>query len=95
MKRTLLLTAIAFSLGCVNLRFNRAEHSPPAGHQVEYKARKMVFGFVPLRSIPPLDTICGSSRFESAEMKMNAGDVLLTMVTLGIYVPQRVAITCR
>jgi hypothetical protein len=38
--------------------------------------------------------LCPNSRIDAARTGMTASDVLLTIVTAGIYVPSRIAVSC-
>ena len=78
---------------CANLTVNRND-TPAAGESTEIKLSSFLEGFVPGRKIPPASSLCPNGRVESIALGMNGGDVMLTMVTLGVFVPHRATVTC-
>jgi hypothetical protein len=56
-------------------------------------ANHFLFGFVGRKQLDLRDN-CRQSAVETVELSSNAATVALTVITLGIYCPRRVAVTC-
>lgn len=59
-----------------------------------YPLHDFLWGLFPDRTLPAEDRLCPGGRIRSVDLSMSATDVLLTTVTLGVYVPHRVAVKC-
>jgi hypothetical protein len=81
--------------GCSHLTLYRGDEHPSQGETQDVPADSYLWGFANVSKIPPESELCPKSRIETIDMKMTGQDVLITMITLGIYVPHRVEITCR
>ena len=79
---------------CSHLTLSRAENSTRGGEEHVYILDSFLFGTLGFTKIPPEHEICKASRLEFIDFKMNTRDVLLSLATLGIYVPHRVTVTC-
>ena len=83
--------------GCGHLTFHRAEDSPgpiPEGSAQNYTINALLFGAIPLNKIPLENELCPTSRIDTLTMHMNGSQVLLAIVTLGIYTPHDVRVVC-
>jgi hypothetical protein len=79
---------------CSHLTFSRSESPLPLGETKIFRLNSFVFGAIPAAKIPPESEVCPKARIESIDMNMSGQDVTLSLVTIGIYVPHRVTITC-
>jgi hypothetical protein len=79
---------------CSHLLIQRGEEKSAEGPVQRIELRSFIWGFVPHRKIRPEAELCPNGRIRTADLKMDQQDVLLTIVTLGIYIPHRVDITC-
>lgn len=92
--RTLLALLTCFTVGCSHLTLTRSEEAVSSQETHDFAVSSYLLGFLTLTKLPPVTEICIKSRLESVDMKMESSDVLLTIVTLGLYVPHRVVVTC-
>lgn len=76
--------------GCATLNFETAGSAPTVTH--EYRTSHFFWGA--LRNDDTPVPACPAGSFRSATMRMSTGDVLLTGLTLGIYVPHRAIVNC-
>jgi hypothetical protein len=53
-----------------------------------------LWGLLPGKDKLVESELCPNSRIDAAQTGMTIGDVLLTIVTVGIYVPSRAVIYC-
>jgi hypothetical protein len=93
MRKSLIVFALLLT-SCANLTIQRNDAPASGGEQTEVRLASFLFGFVPGKRFPPLSTICEKGRLESIDLGMTGNDVLLTLVTFGIYVPHRAVVTC-
>jgi hypothetical protein len=93
MRKSLVLCALLLT-SCANLAIHRNDAPAAGGERTEVRLASFLFGFVPGKKLPPVSTICGKNRLESIDLGMTGNDVLLTLVTFGIYVPHRAVVTC-
>jgi hypothetical protein len=94
MRLALLLILLATS-ACNHLRVQRGESTPrPVASTHEYKLNSFLWGFVPGPRLQPESILCPGGRIESLDLRMSGTDVLLTAVTVGIFVPHRVTVGC-
>ncbi len=92
--RAVFTLTLLFSTACSHLTIDRSREKASAGQVVTVQIHSFVFGFVPGRRLYQQD-ICAKSQIETLEMKMDSRDVLIAIVTLGIYVPHRILAVCR
>ncbi|MGZ3722849.1 MAG: hypothetical protein ACXVA9_07975 [Bdellovibrionales bacterium] len=93
MKWTLALLFL-LSLGCSHLTLSRTETSTRGGDVHVFELDSFLFSTLNFTKIPPETEICPSSRLEFIDLSMTGDDVLTAIVSLGLYVPHRVTITC-
>jgi len=92
--KLLLVLAILVS-GCARLTVVRDENVAPAAvDKKNVKLHSFLWEIIPGKRIPPQQILCPSGRIERLDFGMDTGEVLLTLVTLGIYVPHHVDVTC-
>lgn len=89
-----ILFIVCLLTGCAQLRITRDE-SAAVGANREIVIHSFLWAFIPGRALPPVDQMCPGGRVESLDFGMKSQDVMLTAVTLGIYVPHRVIVTCK
>jgi len=99
MRLTLVSLTAFFFLGsslssCAYLNIARHEPAPTQSTAIQVPLNSFIFGFVPGSKIPPQSLLCPGGRIESATLEMTSNHVLLTLVTLGIYVPHRATVSC-
>jgi len=92
--RLLFVLTLLFPLGCQHMVINRADPPRALGESHEMEIDSFFRGALPATKIPPEKEVCPKSRIENVELRMSGSDVLLSIVTLGIYVPHRVILTC-
>lgn len=87
--------AIAASLvGChQTLLVTVPRSNAPAGVQQISWTNHFLYGFVGRKDLDLRD-YCKQSAVETVALSTNAATVALTIVTLGIYCPRRLAVTC-
>lgn len=95
MRFTLIASLISLLLSsCANLDVHRNDTPQNGGEKINIKLNSFLFGFVPGPKLPPMPDICPKGRMEMVEFDKSPGDAWLSVVTLGVYVPHRVAVTC-
>ena len=77
------------------MRFIRDEDGMAETSHVTYTAQSLLWGLLPLKGSSTPDPLCGSQRIVSVQTAMTTTQVMLTVVTAGIYVPQRVDVSCH
>ncbi|MGE0527027.1 MAG: hypothetical protein AB7G93_17605 [Bdellovibrionales bacterium] len=87
----LMLTFLTTS--CSHLEVHRPS-VPPAGAKVELRLHSLLLGLIPVSKPPPAYTLCSGARVAHIDLRLAPTDVLLSMVTLGVYVPHRMTILC-
>jgi hypothetical protein len=94
MRKFLLLSILVLVNACSTLNVQRLEGGTPRGPFSEKKLHQFVFGFVPTRRNISESELCNAGKVESMQMEMSGVDVLVAVVTAGIYVPQRLRYNC-
>lgn len=84
---------IFLSLGCNHVTISRYEKASASTKSTEIELDSFALGFVPVK-LPSENEACPQSKIDSVNLSMNTKDVLLSIVTIGIYVPHRAEITC-
>jgi hypothetical protein len=85
---------IAALTGCVAFHLQRNVEMPSNTKPVvERRLSTFVWGFVPAARIHQ-ESVCPSARIESMDLHMSSSDVLISIATIGIYVPHHAEITC-
>ena len=90
---TLLALTIVW-MGCAHVTLIRGDGSPANGEKVTFTKHAFLWGFVPGPKLPEESAICPQSKIEAVDLKMEKTQVLIAIVTIGIYVPHRVEFTC-
>ncbi len=86
--------SLAFQLtGCVAMQVQREEELRPVASTATIAQHNLVFGFLPPRRINEQD-LCPNSQIETLKLQMRGVDVLLSLVTLGVYVTQQIEYSC-
>ena len=94
MRRLGLLIFIALS-ACNHMTVQRGESTPrPISASTEYKLNSFLWGFIPGPRLRPESELCPGGRIEALDLRMSGTDVLISTVTIGIYVPHRVKVGC-
>lgn len=63
--------------------------------QTDLKLHSFVLGLVPGKSLLSQNELCDKNhRIDSVRLGMKSTDVLVTLVTFGVYVPYRATINC-
>lgn len=91
--RALLIMILFSALACSHLTLHRGEGLITGDTQIvsdDYYLWGFGSGHGPFYE----KDLCPNSRIETMDMKMTGSDVLISLVTLGIYVPNRLEITC-
>lgn len=82
-------------LACAALGVVTAACTPPAGlHEREFAVHRYLYGTVGSAGLDVRD-VCTSGRASQVRVTRRAADYLLSVATLGIYVPHRVVVRCR
>lgn len=81
--------------GCAQVQFTRKDEAKPTHQEHKFLVSQLVWGFTPLVSPPAPNALCANSRIETVQINLNTIDVLLSTLTLGFYVPQRVVVQCQ
>lgn len=72
---------------------NEEQKASPTDAQI-IKTPHYFWGLLPGKGKLIESELCPNSRIEAVQTGMNGVDVLLTIVTAGIYVPSRAAVSC-
>ena len=78
---------------CADLEVRRSESTPTVTEAPEFETHSYIFGFVPGGRLFQSE-LCPQTRIETMRLHMTKGDVGLALVTLGIYVPQHLTVSC-
>lgn len=81
-----------FLSGCATLEFETAGSTPTVTH--EYRTSHLFWGAIATTNGEVPVPACPRGTFRNATLRMSTGDVLLTGLTLGIYVPHRATVRC-
>lgn len=79
--------------GCVGFQVKRDESSHTMQPMQTVQLHSFVWGFVPAKKLSESE-LCPQARIERLKLGLRPRDVLLTVVTLGIYVPHHAEIQC-
>ena|SRR6185312_8260596 len=80
--------------GCSHMTIHRADPGHATGAHLSLRVDSFLFAIVNSTAIPPEREICPQSRIETLDLHMTPTDVGLSVVTLGLYIPHHVEITC-
>ena len=94
--RLLILISLFFSLvNCTHFSMYRNEEQKALPPEAQTIATPHYFwGLLSAKDKLVESELCPNSRIEGVKMGMTTGNVLLTIVTAGIYVPSRTTISC-
>lgn len=93
--RFVLLPLSLLLVQCSTLNVYRGEDQKNfTSNVMKVETSHFLWGILPANPGLVEDQLCPDSRLDAAQMGMTGGDVLLTAVTLGIYVPSRVTVNC-
>jgi Bor protein len=93
--KAFIYVALICCCACQHLTIHRGSGEPTAGGtSTMISADSYLWGVARGSSLPRESELCPKSRIETVDMKMTGKDVLWTLLTLGLYVPYRVVVTC-
>ena len=93
--RYLVLPILLAFTACNHLSVQRGEATPrPVSTSTEYKMNSFLWGIIPGPRLSPEPQLCPGGRIEALDLRMSGTDVLVSTVTIGIYVPHRVKVSC-
>lgn len=92
MKYFILAAMAALQIGCA-VKVVR-DDAQVTGETKVYQINSFLWAFVPGRKLPSGPELCPGGQVQTLDLSMAASDVLLTVVTIGIYVPHQVQVTC-
>lgn len=98
MNKTALVAVMAAALmaGCANQRFNVAgELSPTPTAKSEDSQAFFVSGIGQKQTVNAAQVCGGAAKVEGVAVEQSAMDVLLGMVTFGIYTPRTARVYCK
>lgn len=98
MNKTALVAVMAVALmaGCANQRFNVAgELSPTPTAKSEDSQAFFVSGIGQKQTVNAAQVCGGAAKVEGVAVEQSAMDVLLGMVTFGIYTPRTARVYCK
>jgi hypothetical protein len=86
-------------VACAHMTFKNGSDNITQVSKQEYTMDGALFGLVSglfskPEFLPQNNLTCPEGGIYSVELRMSAQDVLLTVVTLGLFVPHRATITC-
>lgn len=93
MKKLLLLLAAVAIVGCANQRFD-LKSSDNATVALDQTQTFWVNGIGQSDSVDAAKVCGGANKIANVETQQTGGNVLLAVVTLGIYSPRQVRISC-
>ncbi len=73
---------------------NDSQNSDPAAKTSKYETPFFLWGLIPGLKVLSEAEMCPNSRMAAASLGMTTGDVMIGIVTLGLYVPSRVIVSC-
>jgi hypothetical protein len=79
---------------CTHMTIDRSEKSLGGGKTEEFTLNSLLFAFIPLDRLPPESEVCPKARVETVDLAMDPQQILISVSTLGIFVPHRVTVTC-
>lgn len=98
MRRYFTFLICALVVGCGHLTFRRGEETLPpaleAAAAKDYTIDALLFGMIALTKLPLESELCPTSRIDTLTLNMDGSQVLLAIVTLGIYTPHDVRVQC-
>ena len=89
----LFILALGFQLGCGNMTVQRSESAVGSDQQSEYSTTAFLFGFIPARRLSEVE-LCPQAKVQKLSLHMTGGNVGLALITLGIYIPQTIRVSC-
>lgn len=89
----MLAALAALQVGCA-MKVVR-DDSPAAGQVKEYELNSFLWAFIPGTKLPPASELCPGGKVQTLDLGMETSQVLLTAVTIGIFVPYKAAVTCK
>lgn len=98
MKKSVLCAMVAAALlaGCANQRFNIAGELPLApAAKVEDSQSFFVSGIGQKQTVDAAKVCGGAAKVEGVAVEQSGMDVLLGMVTFGIYTPRTARVYCK
>lgn len=96
MRNPLLLFCLSlFLIQCSSLNVYRGEDQKNfTSNVMKVETGHYFWGLLPSEKGLLEQHLCPESRLDAAQMGMSFGEVLIGVVTLGIYVPSRVMVSC-
>lgn len=97
MSRNIVFCICVLLTGCGHLTLHRGDEVVPsttAATTQNYTIDALLFGTIPLTKLPQEGELCPTSRIETLNFNMEGSQVLLAIVTLGIYTPHDVRVDC-
>lgn len=97
MKTTIAIAAIALAMtGCANQRFNVAgDVSETATATTENSQSFFVSGIGQKKTFDAAQVCGGADKVKGVAVEQSAGNVLLGVVTFGIYTPRTARVYCK
>ncbi len=87
------ILALGFQVGCGNMTIQRSESAVGSDLQGEYSTASFLFGFIPARRLSEVE-LCPQAKVQKMSVHMTGGNVGLALLTLGIYIPQTIHVSC-
>lgn len=93
--RVVIASLFIFLAACSDLQVSRGPSATvkPAPDRI-IRIHSYIFGAISQEKIYERD-VCPGGRIETMQLRMSPGEVGLALVTLGIYFPQNVEISCH
>lgn len=92
--RIIILLSFLFTSACAQLAVTR-EDSSTKSETKELHFASFGWGFLQLGRTLDENELCTGGKIDKLDFGMGTGDVLLSAVTIGIYTPYRIKVTCR
>ena len=89
----LLLAALGLG-GCYKTTVSQISPGGKPGVEVKLWNHALINGLIPLKEVSVKEA-CGDAGIWKVETRLGAGGVAATYVTLGIYTPTTVVVTCK
>lgn len=97
MKKLLVIFMTLVSLaGCTSMTVERDKvvtHTPTQTHKMTYHF--FLWGFANLPNTRNFQQVCAPDTWSTFKMRMRWQEAALTMLTLGIYTPYQVEVSCQ
>jgi Bor protein len=84
---------LGLQVGCGHMTVQRSESVVSSDVEHEYSTASFLFGFVPARRLSEVE-LCANAKVQKLSVRMTGGDVGLALITLGIYLPQKILVSC-